>query len=147
MESSAVFTQVQGDTVVISTASGRRVTVELGEGQGAVLSQRDDAHLLGDLAELIWSMLKAVDAMIAAPNEVTVCQINHAFEAAARRAVGALAAANATAEVADDDGEVDGYYDPDDDLPLTQVFDLLGFTPALTLVRPAPTGILVVEQP
>jgi hypothetical protein len=139
MESSAVFTQVQGDTVVVSTASGRRVTVELGEGQGAVLSQRDDAHLLGDLAELIWSMLKAVDAMIAAPNEVTVCQINHAFEAAARRAVGALAAANAT-----------GYYDPDDgdyDLPLTQVFDLLGFTPALTLVRPAPTGILVVEQP
>jgi hypothetical protein len=39
MESSAVYAQVQGDSVVITTDTGRKVTIELERGEGVLFWQ------------------------------------------------------------------------------------------------------------
>jgi hypothetical protein len=164
MESSAVYAEVQGDSVVITTDTGRKVTIELEPGEGDVLARRHDDHLMGDMVELVFSTVLAVDAMIAAPNERTVCVINHAFADAAVQATEALLAAYPPAQ-SDDEREVeDPEYDypdtavpgPDDDRDAADdafgmspvlLLNLLGPSPSLGLVHRTASGFLVVEQP
>jgi hypothetical protein len=106
----------------------------------------------------------AVDAMMASPDEHTVCRINHAFADAAVQATGALLAAYPSAGT-DGEQEVDGpaYYDPEDDDPEDDddrdteddlarasarlLHAVLGSSTSFSIIHRTPSGILVIERP